>query len=130
MPTYFGFNPPFLTPESVLPTQYDERLIKNDLLQLLLTSPGERVMRPDFGTELRKFPFEQMDRRSLDRLESSIKVAIERFEERVLFKKLTIVKRPDQNGVIVSVQVALTIDPNIILAVEVPIQNSQISSKF
>lgn len=35
--------------------------IKADLLQLLLTNPGERVMLPEFGTPLRKLIFEPND---------------------------------------------------------------------
>ena len=35
--------------------------IKADLLQLLLTNPGERVMLPSYGTPLRELLFEQND---------------------------------------------------------------------
>jgi len=35
--------------------------IKSDLLQLLLTNPGERVMMPNFGTPLRSLFFEPND---------------------------------------------------------------------
>lgn len=35
--------------------------IKADLLQLLLTNPGERVMLPEFGTPLRELIFEPND---------------------------------------------------------------------
>lgn len=35
--------------------------IKADLLQLLLTNPGERVMMPNYGTPLRKLFFEPND---------------------------------------------------------------------
>ena len=55
MATYFGQNPPFVGgAEKVLSRQEDIRLIKNDILQLIMTSPGERVHRPNFGTAVRE----------------------------------------------------------------------------
>ena len=35
--------------------------VKQNLKNLLLTSPGERVMNPDFGVGLRRFLFEQRE---------------------------------------------------------------------
>lgn len=87
-PQYFGFNAPFLLSEagvvsSVLPRQVDERLIRNDLLQLLLTNPGERVMRPTFGSGIRAFLFEQLDQSGLADLKQNIIETITEFERRV-----------------------------------------------
>jgi phage baseplate assembly protein W len=42
----------------LLRTQDGVDQIKSDLLQLLLTNPGERVMLPEFGTPLRELLFE------------------------------------------------------------------------
>lgn len=83
-PVWFGFNSPFLGgKERVLSRQVDERLIKNDLLQLLLTSPGDRVMRPLFGAGLRKAVFDQLDDFSMQELKSNIELAINKWESRV-----------------------------------------------
>ena len=76
--TVFGFNPPFLTSSGrVLPFQTDIRIIKNDLRQLLLTVPGERIMRPNYGTPLRSFLFEQASSEDLEQLKDDIRAAIE-----------------------------------------------------
>lgn len=84
MNQFFGYNAPFIGGnERVLSRQIDERIIKNDLLQLLLTAPGERVMRPDFGTNVRTFIFEQIDNTGLMSLRRSIKEAIAKFDRRV-----------------------------------------------
>jgi phage baseplate assembly protein W len=111
MAKWFGYNMPFLTPDAVLPAQYDVRLIKNDLLQLLLTSPGERRGRPKFGTPLRKFPFEQLDSISTNALTQAIKTAIALYEPRVLFQKVTLVPDPTSTGVIVTVYTTLVDAP-------------------
>lgn len=99
--TYFGFNPPFLSAiqssantsntdtepnryRGILPRQVDMRLIKNDVLQLLLTLRGERVQRPQFGTSLRSTVFEPMTDRVLSDLRSDMISAINDNEPRLI----------------------------------------------
>ena len=98
---YFGFNPPFLSAvqssintspsdqepnryRGILPRQTDMRLVKNDVLQLLLTLPGERVQRPTFGTTLRSTVFEPMTDRVISDLRTNILSAINTNEPRLI----------------------------------------------
>lgn len=100
MSRYFGFNAPFLTTNGkLLERQVDDRLIKNDLLQLLLTAPGERVMRPDFGTGIRPYLFEQIDNTGIEILRQSILDAIEKFERRVTVSEV-VIDRDDSNNLL------------------------------
>jgi phage baseplate assembly protein W len=119
MADVFGFNFPFLRPTFVLPPQTDERIIKNDIKQLLLTSPGERVMRPDFGTPIRETVFEPMDESTLVTLQEQIRDAINTFEPRVIFREANIIAKPGNNLIEIHVIVAMSRDPNRILAVDV-----------
>lgn len=99
IPIWYGFNAPFIGgPEGVLSRQTDERLIRNDLLQLLLTSPGERIMRPDFGSPIRRYVFENMDRASLNSLKDAINQTILDNEPRVIVSD--IILTPYDNGVL------------------------------
>lgn len=50
---------------------------------ILMTSKGERVMRPDFGCRLRDFAFGTMDETSLRLIETDIREAITVWEPRV-----------------------------------------------
>jgi phage baseplate assembly protein W len=89
MATFYGANAPFRGgKEKVMSRQVDERLIKNDLLQLLLTAPGERVMRPEFGAGLRNFVMQPLTTIDLDDLRSDLLNAIGRFERRVNVTKI------------------------------------------
>lgn len=122
-PTYYGFSFPFLVPpDGVLPPQSDLRIIKNDLKQLLLTSPGERRMRPDFGTDIRKFPFEPFDD-NVNALKRSIFSAIEKFEPRVVAKDIRVSGNSNTNTLTITVLAALTRNPNVELTVEFTIVN-------
>ena len=69
-------------------TNYD--VIKADLLQLLLTEPGERVMLPAFGTGLRRMIFEQKDSTSADQLRTLILDAIELWEPRIVVHEVNV----------------------------------------
>lgn len=110
---YYGFNPPFFGGSAgILSRQENERLIKNDLLQLLLTLPGERVMLPTFGTALRSFVFEQFDDATLEMLRMNIINAISLNEGRVNLTSLTLSPDYDNHGLRISITFSLKAQPN------------------
>lgn len=123
---YFGFNPPFYKDGKVLQPQSDIRLIKNDLLQLLLTIPGERRMRPNFGTKLRNFVFEPGDQTSLDSLIAEIRQKIEIFEPRVSVSSLTFQFDSDNNTLRLNLAASVTLSrenlDEFALEVDVPVR--------
>jgi phage baseplate assembly protein W len=108
----FGYNAPFIGgPQNVLSRQEDEQLIKNDILQLLLTIPGERVMRPGFGVNLRNAVFEPSDNATVSNLELEIRQAIEQYDQRVNVDDVQIVADPDNHGMTVRVFTTLRSNP-------------------
>jgi phage baseplate assembly protein W len=115
---YFGFNPPFLTPAQIMPLQTDERLIKNDLLQLLLTVPGERSFRPDYGTNLKSTLFEPNDPQTQNNIKNSILRAIKKFEPRVQPTNIIVTINPDQNLIQIKLFCVLTLKLNTQLIVD------------
>lgn len=119
MATFYGFNPPFIGgPQNVLSRQEDEQLIKNDILQLLLTVPGERVMRPDFGVNLRNFVFEQLTTPQLRELESEIGNQVELQEQRVFVDSVDLERDDDKNLLTIRVSTRLKKDPKRQLTIE------------
>lgn len=125
---FYGFNPPFIGgPQNILSRQEDERLIKNDLLQLLLTIPGERVHRPSFGVNLRNFVFEQLTNADTLSLENEIRVKIREFEPRVNIDTVSIIQDEDRNGLQVKIVAYLKKDPQRQLIIEQFISNPQVA---
>ena len=119
MAIYFGMNPPFIGgAEKVLSRQEDLRLIKNDILQLILTSPGERVHRPAFGTPIRSAVFDPSDDKSYDDLADDIQEAIDESEPRVFNTSVTVQPIDDGQVVHVTVVASLTFDPDAIIKLE------------
>lgn len=109
----FGYNPAFYGgPNNILSRQEDEQIIKNDLLQLILTVPGERVFRPDFGTPLRSAVFEPMDSITTENLRDKVIEAIQQHERRVTLVTLDIIGYEDQNALRIKLVARLRSDPS------------------
>ncbi len=119
MARYFGYNPPFTGgQQNVFSRQEDERLIKNDLLQLLLTLPGERLNRPDFGTTLRSYVFEQNTQKDLALLRVEILEAISAYEPRVAIDTFRLESSTDGRTINLFIIARLIGDPNVRLTID------------
>lgn len=70
-------------PLGLLRSQKGVNQIKSDLLVLLLTEPGERVMLPGFGTPLKQFFFEPNDSVIVDKVKNAIANSIKTWEPRI-----------------------------------------------
>ena len=109
---YFGFNPPFIGgPSGILSRQEDDKLIKNDLLQLLLTLPGERVMMPNFGTELRATIFDQLDNATIEMLKRDVSQAIAQYEPRIEVRSILFRPDYDKHGLAIRIVYVMLTEP-------------------
>lgn len=71
-------------------SQCGAETIKGDLLILLLTNPGERVMMPEFGTGLRRLVFEPNDSFIKEQARNMIINAIATWEPRIVVEQIDI----------------------------------------
>lgn len=65
-------------------TTVDETSIKDSLTQLVLTAKGERVMRPDLGTNIRKYIFDNTSEFLAQLINLELKTVIGKYEPRVI----------------------------------------------
>jgi phage baseplate assembly protein W len=72
-----------VTPTGKLETVADEPALRQSLILLLSTVPGERVMRPDYGCPLNKFAFAPNDATTAGLVIHEVRRSIERNEPRV-----------------------------------------------
>ena len=62
---------------------HDEIDVEQALWLILSTAPGERPMRPQFGCGVHEFVFDRIDGETLGRIDTAIRVALDRWEPRV-----------------------------------------------
>jgi len=76
----------------------DRACVRQALLLLLLTRPGERVMRPTYGCELYKLIFWPNDDTTAGLAIHYVRQAIARWEPRVDQVRVDAVRNPDNPG--------------------------------
>jgi phage baseplate assembly protein W len=67
---------------------------------ILETSPGERVMRPDFGCGIHDLVFEEINVTTLRAIEASVREALTKFEARIEIVDVTVDPRQALNGIL------------------------------
>jgi phage baseplate assembly protein W len=77
-------------PNGFLYSQSGINQIKADMLILLLTNPGERVMNPAYGTPLKKLIFEPNDEVLKQKARNIIFNSISRWEPRVVINQVEV----------------------------------------
>ena len=81
---YYGWNPPWYGGhQNVMSRQSGDRIIKNDVLQLLMTMKRERLMRPGFGTIIKSSLFDQIDDSTINNIGSDVMSQLSQYEPRV-----------------------------------------------
>lgn len=125
-------------PGGYLHSEFGVRKIKADMLSLLLTNPGERVMLPTYGTPLKKLFFEPNDPIIQAEARELIAASINAFEPRIRISQIEISTIQDsdlntlddktEKGSILYIKI-LFFDPNDIrtvqsLTLNLPVENS------
>lgn len=70
--------------------QTDNAAIKADLMHLLLTNKGERLYLPDFGTNLRRYIFEQNDTITYEDIKEEIIDAVRKYIPKLKINNITV----------------------------------------
>lgn len=124
-----GFNPPFFGGQSnVLSPQYDERLIKNDLLLLIFTVPGERRNRPLYGCPLRTFLFEPANENVANEIRMTLADTIERYEQRVTIEDINVVWMAESKAYVISLTFTINSNPAQPLLIELKFSKTGITN--
>lgn len=84
------------TPKGFFYSQGGIDQIKSDLICLLLTNPGERVMNPTFGTPLRRLLFEPNDLTLQVNARNAIINAIRTWEPRIAVNQVEVLSGADR----------------------------------
>lgn len=86
---------------------------KSNIINLILTKKGERLLQPDFGCDVHKIIFENITDDNLANINGSIKASIKMWLPYVNVVDVVITKDEDHNSVFASLTFSLTINPTI-----------------
>lgn len=92
-----GIALPFNAPGVFRSTYSTKDQVKYNLLNLILTNKGERVFNPEFGSDVRKYIFEQITDDSLDDLKQTILTSIQIFLPEISVVSIIITPEVDYN---------------------------------
>jgi phage baseplate assembly protein W len=104
-----GVSLPFNGPGVFNSTYSTKDQIKSNLVNLLLTSIGERVMNPNFGTELRRFLFEGITDNNIELLRESLLNSITIYVPGITVTSIDVAPNADYNLIDLSVNYLIDI---------------------
>ena len=85
---------------------------QHNLKNLLLTSPGERAMQPEFGSNMRAICFEQIDDNLPNKVETEVRSAVEIWLPYINIQEVnTLTEEQDQNKIHVEIKFSTTLSP-------------------
>lgn len=96
-----GIDLPFNGP-AVFKSNYKTKdALKSDLINFLLTDPGERYLNPFFGAGIRAYIFGKISENSLDFIEKDLTDKIQQYFPNVNIENLEVLRKDNSNQIII-----------------------------
>lgn len=109
MATFKGIQFPFQKGTTSFPAAADDAaLIRQSIIQILLTEAGERLMRPDFGSGLLSRVFDNNDAVLESVLQAEIFAAVGKWEPRAIVRSVDTVRKDSTITVTVNYVIVAT----------------------
>jgi len=84
---------------------FDVESVKNSVVNALLTTPGEKILDPTYGVDLRQYLFEPIDDFTTDLIKDDIEIKLPRMEPRIVLKSVNVVADEDNNQYNIELQI-------------------------
>ena len=104
-----GVSLPFNAPGVFNSTFTTKDQIKSNLVNLLLTSTGERIMNPNFGTFLKRFLFEGITDSNLESLKDNLLNSISIYIPDITVTNIIITPNTDYNSIDLNIDYVVNI---------------------
>ena len=102
-----GVSLPFNKPFTSTYTTKDQ--IKSNLVNLLLTDIGERVMNPNFGCNLKRYLFENINDVNAERVKNAVLSSVGYYIPEITVTSIAVTPNTDYNSIDISVNYILNI---------------------
>ena len=104
-----GISLPFNAPGVFNKTYSTKDQVKSNLINLLLTDKGERIMNPEFGADIRKSLFENITDSNIELLKFKISDAINIFIPEIILGNIDVTPDFDYNTLNITINYRLII---------------------
>lgn len=88
----------------VLPL-YDIEAVKNSIATAFLTAPGQKILNPTYGVDLRQFIFETVDDINSDIIKDIIKTQLPFLEPRINIQNVSVIGDEDEQIYYINLQI-------------------------
>lgn len=92
--------PPRIGPDGSIRLTTDASDLDSSVRMVLLTAPGERVMRPEFGCRIHELVFEPVTPNTLGLMNHSVREALARWEPRITVEVVDVVADRDDPALV------------------------------
>lgn len=80
----------------------DEAAIQNSLINIFNTTPGEKLLAPEFGLDLKRYLFDPLSEDIAQNIGDTIIIGLQQWEPRVIVTRVHVMTDFDQNQYIIS----------------------------
>jgi phage baseplate assembly protein W len=84
---------------------YDIESVKNSIATAFLTSPGDKILNPTYGVDLRQFIFEPIDDFTSEIIQDLIETQLPIMEPRVILSDVSVIGNEDINQYDISMKI-------------------------
>lgn len=102
-----GVSIPFNQPQVFTQTYTTSDQIKSNIINFILTSKGERVLNPNFGTNIKQQLFETLSPTTTDSISSLLKEELKLNFPSVLINEILVTPQYDSNSIFITINYSI-----------------------
>jgi phage baseplate assembly protein W len=102
-----GVSIPFNQPQVFTQTYTTSDQIKSNIINFILTSKGERVLNPNFGTDIKQQLFESLSPTTTDNISSLLKEELKINFPSVLINEILVIPQYDTNSIFITINYSI-----------------------
>lgn len=84
---------------------FDVEAVKNSIKNALMTTPGEKILDPTYGVDLRQYLFEPIDDFTTALIQDDIEIKLPKMESRITLKNVSVVGDEENNQYNIELQI-------------------------
>lgn len=85
----------------------DEHAIQNSLINIFNTAPGQKLLEPEFGLDLKRYLFDPLTEDIAQNIGETIIQGLKRYEPRIIINRINVIPDYDQNQYILSLYITI-----------------------